>query len=140
MIRQANRDFIPVFIVSNQAGVAHGYFTELDLMNLNLKILDFLGQKYDVYVDGVLCCISHPRPRIASNVNVCTCRKPEPGLLLAAIREAGVVRARTGILGDSDIDISAGMNAGLGYTWKMASTNRAQVRDSILNWMSGRPD
>jgi D-glycero-D-manno-heptose 1,7-bisphosphate phosphatase len=140
VLRQANRDFVPVYIVSNQAGVSHGYFTELDLVNLNLKILHALDQNYNVFVDGVLCCTSHPLPKVASNANTCSCRKPEPGLLLAAILEAGVVRLRTGILGDSDIDVSAGVNAGLGYTWKMSTTNRAQVRDSILSWMSGQAD
>ena len=140
VIRQANKDLIPVFIVSNQAGVAHGYFTEVELMNLNLNIVDALDQNHDVYVDGVLCCTSHPSPKIASNGNVCSCRKPGPGLLLAAIREAGVSNIKTGILGDSDIDISAGVNAGLGYTWKVSKSNRAQVRDSILNWMSGKSD
>jgi len=140
VLRQANRDFVPVYIVSNQAGVSHGYFTELDLVNLNLKILHALDQNYNVFVDGVLCCTSHPLPKVARNGNTCSCRKPEPGLLLAAIREAGVVRMRTGILGDSDIDVSAGVNAGLGYTWKMSTTNRAHVRDSILSWMSGQAD
>ncbi len=140
VIRQANKDLIPVYIVSNQAGVSHGYFTELDLMDLNLKILDALDQNYNIFVDGVLCCTSHPLPKIAGNGNTCSCRKPEPGLLLAAIREAGVARMKTGILGDSDIDISAGVNAGLGYTWKMSTSNRAKVRESILSWMSGQPD
>lgn len=140
VIRRANKELIPVFIVSNQAGVAHGYFTELDLMNLNLEILNALNRIHEVYVDGILCCTSHPAPKIVSNARVCSCRKPEPGLLLAAIGEAGVVREKTGILGDSDSDVSAGVNAKLGYTWKMSTTNRAQVKDSITNWMSGESE
>ncbi len=140
VIRHANKEFIPVYIVSNQAGVAHGYFTELDLMNLNLSLLNALDQEHDVYVDGILCCTSHPAPKVMGNANDCSCRKPKAGLLLAAMSEAGVVREQTGILGDSDSDVSAGINANLGYTWKMSATNRAQLKNTIVNWMSGESE
>jgi len=139
LILFANQNSVPVFVVSNQAGVAHGYFGELDTILLNSQILGSLFQEYGAYIDGVFCCVSHPDPKGLRLGSKCKCRKPEPGLLSAAIRECGVIPTMAGMLGDADSDVSAGLNAGLKYTWRMSEENRVQVCSDIQSWMSGEP-
>jgi len=132
----ANSNSIPVYIVSNQAGVAHGLFSESDLMTLNLQILNFLLVTHKAFVDGVLCCVSHPKPKGPAKGIVCNCRKPKPGLLLAAISECGSSPSLAGMLGDVESDIAAGLSAGLKYTWNVSKISRSRVLTEVKNWMS----
>ena len=140
VIKFANEIQIPVYIVSNQAGVAHGYFTELELLSLNSQILRLMYQDYGAYVDGVFCCTSHPKPNNGGIGKLCKCRKPEPGLLNAAINQSEAQPLMAGLLGDTDSDVTAALNAGLKYTWLVTPTNRCQVKNSVMDWLSGGPE
>jgi D,D-heptose 1,7-bisphosphate phosphatase len=136
MIRVANSKAIPVYIVTNQAGVNHGFFDEIQLAELNFEILNDLLDDHQVYVDGIFWCISHPTPKNKRKGQLCDCRKPHPGLLLEAMQEARIDSNVTGMVGDSESDISAAINAGLKYTWLVSKTNREQVKESVINWLS----
>ena len=136
VIRVANSKAIPVYVVTNQAGVNHGFFNEKQLSEMNFKILRALLDDHQVYVDGIFWCISHPNPKNERKGQLCDCRKPQPGLLLEAMQEAGLDSNFTGMLGDSESDISAAINAGLKYTWLVSETNREQVKESVINWLT----
>lgn len=135
IIRAANLNSIPVYVVTNQAGVSHGFFDEMQLSQLNFEMLKALLDDHQVYVDGIFWCISHPNPKNERNGVLCDCRKPQPGLLFEAMQEAGLDSNATGMLGDSESDISAAINAGLKYTWLVSETNREQVKESVINWL-----
>jgi histidinol-phosphate phosphatase family protein len=92
---------IPVFVVSNQPGVALGLFTAEKLEAVKARLQELL----DNALQGFYFCLHHPRAG-------CRCRKPHPGLLLRAAREHGVSLQRSWMVGDILDDIEAGRRAG----------------------------
>ena len=100
-----------LIVVSNQPGVAHGYFAEPALAAVEERIrtlLDELG----VPLDGFFYCPHHPAGRVAPYRCACDCRKPAPGMLLAAARAHRIDLARSWLVGDILDDIEAGRRAG----------------------------
>jgi histidinol-phosphate phosphatase family protein len=112
---QALRDFAslrwPVAIVSNQPGVAFGYFAESALNDVR-EHLSRVMANYGVDFAGFFYCPHHPQGRDAAYRTVCACRKPAPGLLRAAARHIGVPLSRCWMIGDILDDIEAGNTAG----------------------------
>ncbi|MFH0740197.1 MAG: D-glycero-beta-D-manno-heptose 1,7-bisphosphate 7-phosphatase [bacterium] len=94
-----------IFVVTNQSGIARGYYTEQDYDILNNWFLDFC-LKNNIRVDRVYHCSHHPQFTID-----CDCRKPKPGMLIQAAREHGVSLAKSWMVGDSKDDIIAGREA-----------------------------
>ncbi|MDD4990161.1 MAG: D-glycero-beta-D-manno-heptose 1,7-bisphosphate 7-phosphatase [Candidatus Pacebacteria bacterium] len=91
-----------IFVITNQSGIARGYYTEEDFEKLNNWFLEFC-QKNNIRIDKVYHCSHHPK--ITSE---CDCRKPKPGMLLQAVKDYSVNLAKSWVIGDGDIDIMAG--------------------------------
>ncbi len=91
-----------IFVVTNQSGIARGYYTEKDYEILTNWFLDFCS-KNNIRIDGVYHCPHYPE--ITGD---CECRKPKPGMLIQAAKEHGVSLAKSWMIGDSDSDIMAG--------------------------------
>lgn len=101
-----------VFIVTNQAGIARGYYGPNDVERLHDWINAEL-RKVGAHVDGFYYCPHHPDAGPGPYTRACDCRKPAPGMLLQAIAEWPVDRARSFVVGDHDIDMEAARRAGL---------------------------
>ena len=101
----------PLFIVSNQSGVARGLFTEAALGPVERRLNDLLAQ-YDVTLDGFYYCPHHPEGSVARYATSCTCRKPMPGMLLRAAVEHDIDLAHSWMIGDILNDVEAGTRAG----------------------------
>jgi len=100
-----------LIVVSNQSGVAHGLFAEAALATVHER-LQHLLKKFGVHLDGFYYCPHHPegiRPQYAV---ACACRKPEPGLILAAAREHNIALDHSWFVGDILNDVEAGRRAG----------------------------
>jgi D-glycero-D-manno-heptose 1,7-bisphosphate phosphatase len=98
-------------VVTNQSGVARGYFTaaELDLMHADLRArLAAAGAP----LDGVYHCPHHPDGAVAELAIRCPCRKPEPGLLARAATDLGIDLGASWMVGDAASDVEAGRRAG----------------------------
>lgn len=93
-----------LFVITNQAIVGRGLLSRRALDVMHEKMLDSLGAS-GAKIDAVLVCPHVPEDR-------CTCRKPEPGLLLAAAGEHKVDLAKSFMVGDHVTDIEAGARAG----------------------------
>lgn len=93
-------------IVTNQSGIGRGYYTQEAYETLTAWMLGEL-QKNGVTIAKVYHCPHAPEEK-------CACRKPESGMLEAAIGEFGIDPARSWIVGDKPSDMEAGKNAGLG--------------------------
>ena len=93
-------------IVSNQSGVARGYFDGATQEQLNDALRADL-QEQGADVEGVAFCPHHP-----DYSGPCACRKPEPGLLLELSERLGVDLAASWMVGDKVSDVGAGRNAG----------------------------
>ena len=98
-------------IVSNQSGVARGYFDEAALAGVEAHLRALLIEG-GVALDGFRCCPHHPEGSVPTFAVHCGCRKPAPGLLLDAARDLGIDPARSWMIGDKHDDVEAGHRAG----------------------------
>jgi len=97
-----------IFIITNQAGIARGYYTEEDYKTLTNWMLEQF-QKKGITITKVYHCPHHPEI-----TGPCRCRKPNPGMILDAIKEFNIDPVNSVLIGDKKSDILAGEKAGLG--------------------------
>jgi D-glycero-D-manno-heptose 1,7-bisphosphate phosphatase len=100
-----------LIVVSNQSGVARGYFAEDALMAVEQRLRGLLAEA-GVPLAGFYYCPHHPEGINASYAITCDCRKPEPGLLLKASTVQGIDLRQSWLVGDILDDIEAGRRAG----------------------------
>ena len=93
-----------IIVISNQPGVALGYFPEVELLQVKKRIRELLGQLGVPLTDFFYC------PHVVQ----CGCRKPSPGLLFSAAFEHGINLGRSWFVGDILNDVEAGRRAGCG--------------------------
>lgn len=98
-------------VVSNQSGVARGYFQEEELLPVRDCIAERL-ERAGARLAGFYYCPHLPAAPIARHARRCSCRKPAPGLLFRAATELGVDLARSWLVGDILDDVEAGRRAG----------------------------
>lgn len=110
-IKQLNQAGYPVLVVTNQSGVARGYFSLADVETLHRFLMERLAE-IGAHIDGFYICPHHPTAGEGSKRQRCTCRKGEPGLLIKAAREHGIDLSRSYMIGDKPADVEAGEKAG----------------------------
>lgn len=102
-----------VFVVTNQAGIGRGYYTEQQFHDLSRWMCaEFLAQ--GVAIAGVYFCPFHPEHGIGHYKQHSDFRKPGPGMILQAAREHNLDLAASILVGDKRSDIEAGRAAGIG--------------------------
>jgi len=109
-IRLLNQAGFMVVVVTNQSGVARGYYTEDDVENLHRHIARELKEA-GAHVDAWLYCPHHPSGR-GSYALPCDCRKPLPGMLQEAARRYDIDLENSIMIGDKLADVEAGQAAG----------------------------
>jgi D-glycero-D-manno-heptose 1,7-bisphosphate phosphatase len=100
-----------IIVISNQSGVAHGFFKEKDLKPVFKKI-DTLLEPHEVKISGYFYCPHHPQGSVKPYNVSCNCRKPKPGLFQQAANKLGINLKTSWMIGDSASDIQAGTAAG----------------------------
>jgi len=103
-IARINRAGLLAIVASNQRCVAKGLISEAGLQSLHERMRQELAAA-GARIDHIYYCPHELKAR-------CNCRKPAPGMLLAAAREHGIDLPHSWMVGDSDLDIDAGRNAG----------------------------
>lgn len=98
-------------VVSNQSGVARGYFKEEDLESVYKK-LKTLFELIDLKLEGFYYCPHHPEGIVEKYNISCDCRKPMPGLLRRAAEDLNIDLAASWFIGDILNDVEAGNRAG----------------------------
>ena len=93
-----------LIVVSNQAGVGRGYFTEADVGRVNARMVELLAAE-GVGLDGIYYCPHAPSDN-------CPCRKPLPGMALRAAREHGFDPKDAVVIGDKPCDVELGRAVG----------------------------
>lgn len=111
-IRLLNESGHQVVVVSNQAGIARGYFSEAELRGF-MRWMDERLSERGAHVDGFYYCPHHPALGAAPYRAVCACRKPAPGMLLRALADFDADPARAFLIGDQDSDLEAARRAGI---------------------------
>lgn len=132
VIREANQAGWPVVIVTNQSGVARGYFGWDSFGAVNGRVLDLLGER-NCFVDLVLACAYHEAGEGILAADNHPMRKPNPGMLLRAAERLKLDLGRSVLLGDRHADLEAGRRAGLSRLFLVseasAEAERAIVRE-----------
>lgn len=100
-----------LFIVSNQAGIAQGRFTE-EALPAVWRQLSTLLKPFGAEPDGFYYCPHHPEGLVKRYAYPCDCRKPKPGLLVNAAREHQIDLKSSWMIGDILNDVEAGNQAG----------------------------
>lgn len=110
-IKLLNKAGARLIIVSNQSGVARGFFSEEDVRRFNQRLEEELLAQGAI-VDAFYFCPHHPGLGEGPYRIDCQCRKPKPGLLLQAAEEHEVDLSYSYLIGDKMSDVEAGTNAG----------------------------
>ncbi len=97
-------------VITNQSGVARGYFSEEQYLALTARIREFLLTKGVPLLD-VLHCPHHPKGSVPEYAVECGCRKPAPGLLLEAARRHGINLSDSWLVTSRQISLQVGMQA-----------------------------
>ena len=92
-----------IFVITNQSGIARGFYSEEDFENLSEFMLDEFEKK-GVEIKKVYHC---------PHLDGCECRKPKPGMILQAQAEFSVNLKESVLIGDNLTDMQAGLNAGV---------------------------
>jgi D-glycero-D-manno-heptose 1,7-bisphosphate phosphatase len=105
-----------IFIVTNQSGIARGFYSEEDFNSLTAWMQSEFSKK-NIKIQKVYFCPHHP-----DISGECTCRKPKPGMILQAAKEYDVDLKNSILIGDKERDVEAGLNAGLDTTFLFDET------------------
>ncbi len=106
-IGRLNRRGTPVVVVTNQSGVARGYFSEEDVGRTHERLAALLRTE-GATLDGLYYCPHHPTEGFGEYMIACHCRKPEPGMLYQAASEMGLDLHSSFVVGDkwSDVELA----------------------------------
>jgi D,D-heptose 1,7-bisphosphate phosphatase len=113
LTRLAKTDY-KIIIVTNQAGIGRGIFTEEEYLSFEKAYLRTLADlsANQIRIDKVYFCPHHPDKGLGKYKQHCACRKPEPGMLLQARRDYDLDLSLCVMIGDKRSDIQAGQAAG----------------------------
>lgn len=100
-------------VVTNQAGVARGYYTEDDVLRLGERLRAHLSEQ-GIELDAIEYCPHLPEGPVAAYACVCDCRKPAPGMILRAAARLGLDLPASLMFGDKPSDLQAARAAGVG--------------------------
>lgn len=130
-------------VVTNQSGIARGYYTEADYQALTAHLRAELAVA-GVSLDAVLHCPHLPDAQVPAYRLDCDCRKPAPGMILRAVAELGIDPAASVLVGDKRSDLEAGRAAGVGRNVLVRSGHAPSaadeaaadaVHDSLAAWV-----
>lgn len=134
-IRTLNESGYRVVIVTNQAGIARGYYSEAQF----LTFMDWMQEELKgmrAHIDAIYYCPHHPDKGQGAYKQHCDCRKPKPGLLLQAIDEFQPDKKRSFLIGDKKSDLEAANQLGIAAyqfneNWKLLEFVENHIKSKI---------
>ncbi len=137
-IRLVNRSGFLAVLVTNQAGVARGYFPEKTIGEVHEVVTSALAQG-GAHLDGLYYCPHHPTAGEPPYRCACDCRKPLPGLLHRAERELGADLARSYVIGDRHGDLALAWSVGATAVLVKTGYGRGELENHAPRW-TRQPD
>jgi len=110
-IKILNEENFKVIIISNQSGVAKGFYKENDIEIFNQAMSEQL-KKVNAHIDAIYYCPHHPEAKVQKYRIDCNCRKPRPGMLIKAEETFNIDFKSSFLVGDKWSDIEAGRSVG----------------------------
>jgi D-glycero-D-manno-heptose 1,7-bisphosphate phosphatase len=137
-IRAANETGFQTVVVTNQAGVARGYFAESLVDEVHDRVRELLAAE-GARLDGIYFCPHHPDVGAPAYRKTCGCRKPLPGMLERARDEMGIDLSASYMVGDSVKDLEAGRRAGTTTVLVLTGYGKGELEHQSDGW-EVRPD
>ena len=134
-------------VVTNQSGIARGYYSEDDFHKLT-EWMDWSLADKGIELDGIYYCPHHVDKGIGEYKIDCECRKPKTGMLDSAITDLDITASQSLLVGDKLSDIEAGYKAGLQASYlvntgndqyKEITGNVAAIYDDLLSFAKAVP-
>ena len=132
-IRLLNEAGWLAILVTNQAGVARGYFSE-DMIKQVHERLNSELERAGARLDAIYYCAHHPSVGEAPYRSDCDCRKPKPGLILRAVTEFDIDLASSWMIGDRLGDIQLAQNAGVNSGFVLTGSGRGEWEHQRSSW------
>ena len=110
-LRRLREAGFALVVVTNQAGIARGYFDEAFVQKAHRYLGEMLAAE-GIVIDGYYYCPHHPDGLVPEYSRVCRCRKPAPGMVEQAARDLGLDIDRSFVVGDKWLDVELATNAG----------------------------
>jgi D-glycero-D-manno-heptose 1,7-bisphosphate phosphatase len=105
-VRLLNEAGYYVLVITNQSGVARGFFDEAAVKSFHAHMQDVLNGK-GAHIDAFYYCPHHPEGSVKAFAMTCSCRKPGTGMLEQAAREWPIDISKSFFIGDKDHDMAA---------------------------------
>ncbi|WP_072696657.1 D-glycero-alpha-D-manno-heptose-1,7-bisphosphate 7-phosphatase [Desulfovibrio litoralis] len=123
-----DRDYL-VFVVTNQSGIARGFYTEHELKSLHAYMQQEL-KSANAHIDEFVYCPHHPEATVAEFKQNCQCRKPQPGMLTYLLKKWKLNPQNCILIGDKKRDLDAAENAEIkGYLFNAITENYEQKQE-----------
>jgi D-glycero-D-manno-heptose 1,7-bisphosphate phosphatase len=127
-IKLLNNAGLKVVVVTNQAGVARGYFTEEMLIKIHQKMERELS-KEGAFLDAIYYCPHHP------DVS-CYCRKPNPGMLKQAAHDLDIDLKESYVIGDKMTDLVPGIKMGCKTILVLTGRGKSVKKNENINYIA----
>jgi D-glycero-D-manno-heptose 1,7-bisphosphate phosphatase len=125
-------------VVTNQAGVARGYFDE-DMIHIVHETLKQEMSASDARIDAIYYCAHHPAVGELPYRSDCDCRKPKPGLIHNAAKELDIDLKESWMVGDRYSDIELARSAGVNAAFVLSGYGRGEWEHQRQAWVH-QPD
>ncbi len=137
-IKQLHQNGYLAIVITNQAGVARGYFSEEMVQAIHKQMTKDL-EASGAALDAIYYCAHHPSVGEPPYQLDCDCRKPKPGLLLRAAQDYDIDLRNSWMVGDRYSDIELAANAGLKSALVLSGYGRGEWEHQRDNWTT-QPD
>jgi D-glycero-D-manno-heptose 1,7-bisphosphate phosphatase len=111
-VRLLNEAGYIVLVITNQSGVARGYYDEAAVRRFHAHMRERI-EAVGARIDAFYYCPHHPQGVVRELAVLCRCRKPKTGMLEQAASEWPIERGRSFLIGDKDDDMTAAANFGI---------------------------
>ncbi|SFB05518.1 D-glycero-alpha-D-manno-heptose-1,7-bisphosphate 7-phosphatase [Selenomonas ruminantium] len=129
-IKYVNDKEYLAILVTNQSGVARGYYPEEDVK----AVYDWMNKELEqigAHLDALFYCPHHPEGKIPAYTKVCNCRKPDTGMVDKACEAFNIDRSKSFFVGDSDKDMECAQKAGITGIKYVSESLLARVKEFI---------
>ena len=120
-------------IITNQAGVARGYFSESMIETVHYNLRQELGDE-GARVDAIYYCAHHPTVGEPPYRQECDCRKPKPGLINRATKDLDIALEQSWMIGDRYGDVELARNAGVRSVLVLSGYGRGEWENQSSLW------
>jgi len=132
LVEKAKKEKFIVVVITNQAGIGKGYYSETDFYELMSWMKDKFV-KHGGKIDAVYFCPFHFEDGVGYYKKDADCRKPKPGMILKAELELNLNLSSSILIGDKNSDIEAGLAAGVGNNFLLNPKKQDKANPLVLS-------